>query len=88
MRMSLAALSWASALVLAGAWIDLWWIVMPAIEPNDFHSPLSLPALLVSLGFLCREALAISAMRYWNKHGLVPQSDPRLLSAINAEHLH
>jgi hypothetical protein len=81
-----SALCWASGMVLLGAWIDLWWIIMPALQPNDFHSFWALPELTIGAGFL--GGFGLLALRFWGRHGLLPHTDPRLLSSINAEHLH
>lgn len=80
------ALAWASGLVLAGSWIDLWWIVLPAVRPNSFHGPWVWPEVSVGLGFL--GAYGLLVLRFWNRYGLVAHADPRLLSSISAEHLH
>jgi hypothetical protein len=85
-RNDLRALAIVSVLVLLGSWIDLWWMVMPALSPNAFHGFWALPELAVGAGFV--GGLLLLATRFWGRHGLIPQGDPRLLSAINAEHLH
>jgi hypothetical protein len=89
MSQSLRAKPWALGLagasVLAGTWLELHWLVVPAFSPNHYRSPLG-PELLVALGFLA--ATFLLAVRSWRKGGLVPVGDHRLLPAINAEHLH
>ncbi len=85
-RSDLRVLSIVGALVLLGSWIDLWWIVMPALSPNRFHGFWALPELFVGAGFV--GGFLLLALRFWRKHGLIPQGDPRLLSSINAEHMH
>ncbi|MBA2480882.1 MAG: hypothetical protein H0V44_09480 [Planctomycetes bacterium] len=72
--------------VLLGGWFDLSWIIMPAIYPNETHYVWALPELMVGAGFSA--GLVLMAMRFWKRHGLIPQGDPRLLSSINAEHMH
>jgi hypothetical protein len=72
--------------VLLGGWFDLSWIIMPAIYPNEAHFVWALPELLVGAGF--GAAFLLLALRFWRRHGLIPQGDPRLLSSINAEHMH
>jgi hypothetical protein len=85
-RSDIRVLAAVSALVLLGCWIDLWWIVMPALSPNAFHGFWAIPELLVGAGFV--GAFLVLAVRFWSRNGLLPHGDPRLLSAINAEHLH
>lgn len=85
-RGDIRALAAVSALVLVGSWIDLWWMVMPALSPNVFQGFWELPELLIGAGFV--GATLLAAALFWRRHGLVPQGDPRLLPAINAEHLH
>ncbi|MBA3708870.1 MAG: hypothetical protein H0W83_08645 [Planctomycetes bacterium] len=72
--------------VLLGGWFDLSWIIMPAIYPNEAHYVWALPEVLVGAGFSA--AFLLLALRFWRRHGLIPQGDPRLLSSINAEHMH
>lgn len=79
------ALATAGAAVLAGTFIELHWLVVPTFARNHFQSPLG-PEALVALGFLAGSFLL--ALRHWRRRGLVPEGDPRLLPAINAEHLH
>jgi hypothetical protein len=88
MRANPKALTWASAMVLVGCWIDLWWIIMPGLfpNPNQYSSFLHLPELLIGAGFV--GAFILLALSFWKRHGVIPRGDPRLLSAINAEHLH
>jgi hypothetical protein len=79
------ALGVAGASVLLGTWLHLHWLVMPAFSPNAYRMPFG-PEFLVALGFLAGTFLL--ALHYWRRQGLVPAGDPRLLPAINAEHLH
>lgn len=79
------ALGLAGASVLAGTWLQLHWLVVPAFSPNHYRSPLG-PEALVALAFAGGTFLL--AVRHWRRRGLVPHGDPRLLPAINAEHLH
>lgn len=89
MSQSLRAKPWALGLagisVLAGTWLELHWLVVPAFSPNHYRSPVG-PEMLVALGFLAGTFLL--AVRSWRSGGLVPMGDHRLLPAINAEHLH
>lgn len=89
MSQSLRAKPWAlgvaGACVLAGTWLELHWLIVPAFSPNHYRSPVG-PEALVALGFLAGTLLL--AVRHWRRRGLVPHGDPRLLPAINAEHLH
>lgn len=87
MRARPAALIGVSILVLFGNWIDWSWLIMPAFSQNAFPSFLSLlTTLLVGAGFA--GAMLLLALAFWRKHGVLPKSDPRLQSTINAEHLH
>lgn len=79
------ALGTAGAAILTGTFVELHWLIVPAFSPNHFRSPLG-PEALVSLGFAAGAFLL--AVRHWRRRGLVPTGDPRLLPAINAEHLH
>jgi len=86
LRTNRKVLTWVSASVLVGAWIDLWWTIMPGLLPNQFHTFVSWPELLIGAGFV--GAFLLLALNFWKRHGVIPRGDPRLLSAINAEHLH
>jgi hypothetical protein len=79
-------LSVVAGCVLLGCWIDLSWIIMPAIFPNQLRGFWAIPELLIGAGFV--GAYLLLAMRFWKRNGLIPRGDPRLLSSINAEHLH
>lgn len=89
MSQSLRARPWAigaaGAGVLLGTFLELHWLVVPAFSPNHYRSPLG-PEAVVALGFAAGAFLL--AVRHWRRRGLVPAGDPRLLPAINAEHLH
>jgi len=79
------ALGVAGACVLLGTWLEVHWLVIPAFSPNHYRVPFG-PEALVALGFLAGSFLL--AVRHWRRRGLVPPNDPRVLPAINAEHLH
>jgi hypothetical protein len=68
---------------LAGTWLDLHWLVVPAFSPNAYRLPVA-GEFLVALG--CLGALILVALAFWRRHGLVPANDPGLLPAINGEH--
>lgn len=89
MSQSLRAKPWAigvaGAGVLAGTFLELHWLIVPAFSPNHYRSPIG-PEAIVTLGFVAGSFLL--AVRHWRRRGLVPVGDPRLLPAINAEHLH
>ena len=78
------ALAFAAVTVLIGAWLDLFWIIAPAVSPNQFIA--EIPELLIAAGFI--GAMLLVALRFWKRNGLVPLGDPRLISSLNAEHLH
>ncbi len=79
------AIGIAGGSILLGTWLELHWLVVPAFSPNHYRQPFG-PEILVALGFLAGSFLL--AVRHWRRRGLVPHGDPRLLPAINAEHLH
>ena len=89
MSQSLRAKPWAlgaaGVCVLAGSWLEVHWLIVPAFSPNHYRHPIG-PEAMVALGFLAGAFLL--AVRHWRRRGLVPHGDPRLLPAINAEHLH
>jgi hypothetical protein len=89
MSQKLRARPWALGVagggVLIGTWLELHWLIVPAFSPNHYRHPAG-PEAMVALGFLAGAFLL--AVRYWRRRGLVPEGDPRLLPAINAEHLH
>jgi hypothetical protein len=89
MSQSLRAKPWAlgvaGASVLLGTWLELHWLIVPAFSPNHYRHPVG-PEAMVALGLFAGSFLL--AVRYWRRRGLVPHGDPRLLPAINAEHLH
>jgi hypothetical protein len=72
--------------VLLGNWLTWSWIIAPAFSPNAYRSTIMGPELLVAAGFLGGTLLL--AINFWKRHGIVAKSDPKLLPAINAEHLH
>lgn len=84
LRANPVAIGVAGASVLLGTWLELHWLVVPAFSPNHFRHPAG-PEFLVALAFLAGTLLL--AIRFWRRRGLVPSGDPRLLPAINAEHL-
>jgi hypothetical protein len=75
-----------SILVLIGNWLTLSWIIIPAFSPNAYQFPFWGPELLIGAGFAGGTILL--ALNFWRKHGLIAKGDPRLLPAVNAEHLH
>jgi hypothetical protein len=85
MRTRPSALLVISSLVLLGNWIDWSWIIMPAFSANAFRSPFG-PEFLMGLGAF--GALALAALLFWQRRGLLPIGDPKLLASINAEHRH
>jgi hypothetical protein len=89
MSQKLRARPWALGVagggVLLGTWLELHWLIVPAFSPNHYRHPAG-PEAMVALGFIAGAFLL--AVRYWRRRGLVPEGDPRLLPAINAEHLH
>jgi hypothetical protein len=78
------ALAVAAVAVLIGGWLDLGWIIAPAVSPNRFIA--EVPELLIAGGFI--GGMLLVALGFWRRHGLVPVGDPRLISSLNAEHLH
>jgi hypothetical protein len=89
MSQSLRAKPWAlgvaGAAVLAGTWLELHWLIVPAFSPNHYRSPIG-PEAVVALA--CVAGTFLLAVRHWRRRGLVPVGHPDLLPAINAEHLH
>jgi hypothetical protein len=79
------ALTIIAVLVLVGNWLDWAWLVIPAMNPNSYVSFIG-PELLVAFGAF--GAWLLLVIRFWNKHGLLAKGEPRLLPAINAEHMH
>ncbi|TVR10806.1 MAG: hypothetical protein EA401_11990 [Planctomycetota bacterium] len=75
-----------SILVLIGNWLTLSWIIVPAFSPDSYQSTFFGPELLVGAGFV--GAFLLLALNFWRRYGLVAKGDPRLLRAVNAEHLH
>jgi hypothetical protein len=64
--------------IIAATWLELWWIVTPAVA----HQPLSFPwmELLVFGGFL---GVFLAAFGWaLSRHELVPIKDPRLHEAV------
>jgi hypothetical protein len=85
LRSNPKALGVAGACVLLGTWLEIHWLVIPAFSPNHYRAPFG-PEGLIAFGFLAGTFLL--AVRHWRRRGLVPPNDPRVLPAINAEHLH
>jgi hypothetical protein len=90
MSQSVRTKPWALTIVciiaLAGNWLDWNWIIQPAFSPNAYRSPFSLQELGVGAGFA--GAFILLVLHFWNRHGIVPKGEPRLLATLNAEHLH
>ena len=86
MRARPTALCAVSIVVLLGNWMDWSWLIMPAFSPNAYRGFYDLPTLLIGAGFA--GGMLLLALAFWRKHGVLPKSDPRLQSTINAEHLH
>ncbi len=74
----------AGVCILAGAWLDLAWMVQPAFSPATLAT--LIPALMVGAGFA--GGMLMLMLHFWRRHGLVPQGDPRYRSAVAGEHLH
>jgi hypothetical protein len=75
-----------ACLVLLGNWIDWSFIIMPAQSPNVFRNPFFGPEPLIAAGFA--GLLILVVLRFWTRHGLIAKGEPKLLPAVNAEHLH
>jgi len=73
-------------IVLFANWMDWGWIIHPPSFPEGYSFGQRFLELLVTVGFAGGTLLL--ALRYWGRHGLIPRGEPRLLSTINAEHLH
>jgi hypothetical protein len=90
MSQSVRTKSWALTIiaiaVLVGNWMDWSWIIMPAFSLNHYRPFWSLPEVLIGAGFA--GAFLIAVTSFWSRNGLIPKGEPRLLSTINAEHLH
>ena len=84
-RTSPKALTIIAALVLLGNWLDWSWLILPAMSPNEYRSFIG-PERLVAFGAF--GAWLLPVLRFWQKHGLLAKGEPRLLPAINAEHMH
>ncbi len=74
----------AGVCILAGAWLDLTWMVQPAFSAQAL--PVLIPALMVGAGFV--GGMLILMLQFWRRHGLVPLGDPRYRPAVAGEHLH
>ena len=90
MSQSVRTKAWAlipiCSLVLVGNWIDWSWLIFPAFSPNAYRNVFFGPEILVAAG--CFGGWLYLASQFWKKHGLIAKGEPRVLPAINAEHLH
>jgi hypothetical protein len=75
------ALAIAAAWMLVMHWVDLYWVVMPAVSPSSAVPHLLDVTLLIGLGGLWLAAAA-RAMR---THSLLPERDPRLAESLAFE---
>ncbi len=66
-------------LVMFGAWLDLYWMIMPNFSPGGFT--ISIWDLGLGLGFLGFFAFAVR--RFLSKHATVPVKDPFLHEALH-----
>ena len=80
------AITIVSVFVLIGNWLTLSWVIIPAFSPNSYQSAFFGPEVMIGAGFVGGTLLL--ALKFWKKHGVIAQGDPRLLPAVNAEHLH
>ena len=72
------------SLVLFGNFLDWSWIVVPAFVKDQYSWPIS--EFFMTLGFA--GVTLLLALRFWAKHGILPKNEPKVLQAINSEHLH
>ncbi|MDX2177374.1 MAG: hypothetical protein SF028_12990 [Candidatus Sumerlaeia bacterium] len=73
--------------ILAGQWLDLYWVVMPTVATD--LEPFRLPGLADALLFLGVGGMfGFSLLSFYGKHSLMPVGDPHILPAVNGEYLH
>jgi len=66
-------------IVLLGAWVDMYWLIVPYFSPEKFS--LSVFDLGLFLGFLGFFAFAVR--RFFSKHNTVPVKDPFLHETLH-----
>jgi len=83
LRANPKALLFVCCSILLGQWLDLYWLVMPTVSET-----LRLPGIPDVLMFLGVGGLfGFSLLTFYEKNSLVPVGDPKLLAAVNGEHL-
>ncbi len=87
MRARPAALIAASLLALAGAGLDLAWVIVPAFSPN--HMPGVLTWLVQAMTLLGGAGLWLMVVAWRLAQApVIPPHDPRTAQALDGQHLH
>ncbi len=68
-----------SVIVLIGAWVDLFWLIMPYLSPKGFT--FSIFDIGLFLGFL--GIFAFCVRRFLSRHATVPEKDPFLHETLH-----
>lgn len=83
-RTNLSAVTFACLSILFGQFLDLYWMVEPALTPVAVQ-----PSLINLLTFLgVGGVFGFTVMNYLGSHSKLPSEDPDLLSSVNGDYLH